>query len=473
MEKIYKGLGVINPEESKRKIDMISKGTTEFPVVAKCQQGKWGIWMEVSDKCLLVNPIALVNSLFSDGLQYGFFLSFEGDDANRFSFWTDRRDYCIEATLSHSLIEKRGRRRFMIKEYVEKVQSSCISLAEKAKNEEPLAYNEREISKEAILICAAQMELGATLPSYYVVRSADVVTETFVFNPLNDECHEQFEIKLGNRGYKTWLTHWDSDMEAIRHELELIVYEDGTTIRLPFDTSETLIKIKKKGVLDKVTDTGNSIAFKYKEYMLVEIHPSEFVHMPIIKGYCDKKGMIQSLYEGLLRMAMQHPEVGEENLPSRMVAYNKYKSPIIESYLQGVRFDDNRVANRQIYVKHVLTIDPDIAQLFYDEEGYSYEVDQDGTMDFIYDREGFPIVIKDFFTWHNEINQIVIDSETGHPYSMDWEQYHSRGIKLAQELRKILSTDFDLWYSAPYEDKSGIIRHSFLVLEPQGSEKER
>ena len=63
MEKIYKGLGVINPEESKRKIDMISKGTTEFPVVAKCQQGKWGIWMEVSDKCLLVNPIALVNSL--------------------------------------------------------------------------------------------------------------------------------------------------------------------------------------------------------------------------------------------------------------------------------------------------------------------------------------------------------------------------------------------------------------------------
>ena len=160
-------------------------------------------------------------------------------------------------------------------------------------------------------------------------------------------------------------------------------------------------------------------------------------------------------------------------MPSRMVAYNKYKSPIIESFLQGVCFDDNRVANRQIYVKHVLTIDPDIAQLFYDEEGYSYEVDQDGTMDFIYDREGFPIVIKDFFTWHNEINQIVIDSETGHPYSMDWAQYHSRGIKLAQELRKILSTDFDLWYSAPYEDKSGIIRHPFLVLEPQGSEKER
>ncbi|MBR6446797.1 MAG: hypothetical protein IKS94_10375 [Prevotella sp.] len=473
MEQIYKGLGMINPEGSKKEIDIISKGATDFPIVVKCQQGKWGVWLEVSDKCLLVNPIALVNSLFTDGKQYDFFLSFEGDDANSFSFWTDRRDYSIEATLSHPLIENRGRRRFMVKDYVEKAQSCCITLAEKAKKEEPLAYDDKEISKEAIITCAAQMELGATLPTYYVVRTADVVKENFVFNPLNEEYHEQFEIKLGNRGYKTWLTHWDSDMEAIRHELESIVYEDETTIRLPFDMSETLIKIKKKSALDTVTDTGNGTAYSYKDYMLVEIHPNEFVHMPIIKGYCDKRGMIQSLYEGLLRMAMQHPEVGEEDLPSRMVAYNKYKSPLIESYLKDERIGDDRVAIRQVNVKHILTIDPDVAQLFYDEEGFSYEVEKDGKIDFIYDRYGNSIVIKDFFIWHNEINQIVIESETGHPYSMAWEQYHNRGIKLAQELRKVLSPDFDLWYSAPYEDRSGIITHPFLVLEPYVSQREK
>lgn len=473
MEQIYKGLGMINPEESKKEIEIISKGATEFPVVVKCRRGKWGIWMKVSGTYLLVNPIALVNTLFTDGNQYDFFLSFEGDGFNRFSFGTDRRDYCIEATLHHPLIENRGRRRFMIKEYVEKVQSACIALAQKAKNEEGLAYYEKEISKDTILTCAAQMECGATLPTYYVVRTVDVVKETFVFHPLNDEYHEQYEIKLGNRGYPTWLTHWDSDMEAIRHELESIVYENETTIRLPFDMSDTLIKIKKERVLDKVTDMGHGIAYKYKDYLLVEIHPNEFVHMPIIKGYCDPKQMIQSLYEGLLRMAMQHPETGKEDLPSRMVVYNKCKSPLIESYLKEERIGDDRVSVRQVHVKHILTIVPDIDQLFYDENNIPCAVGKDGTIDFIYDKDGNPIVIKAFFTWQNEIRPIVIDSETGYPCTMNWEQYHNRGIKLAQTLRKILSTDFDLWYKAPFEDQSGFIKHPFLVLEqtPPGQEK--
>ena len=117
-------------------------------------------------------------------------------------------------------------------------------------------------------------------------------------------------------------------------------------------------------------------------------------------------------------------------------------------------------------VKHIITIDPDIGQLFYDEEGVSYEMEKDGAIDFVYDRNGKPIVIKDFFAWHNEIIQIVIDSETGRPYTKDWEEYHRRGIKLAQDLRKILSPDFDLWYDAPFEDKSGIIKHPFLIMEP-------
>lgn len=122
-------------------------------------------------------------------------------------------------------------------------------------------------------------------------------------------------------------------------------------------------------------------------------------------------------------------------------------------------------------VKHIITIDPDYAQLFHDEEGISSETENNGSIDFIYDRDGNPIVIKDFHTWRREIKPIVIASETGQPYSMDWKQYHTRGIKLAQELRKILSTDFDLWYDAPFEDKSGIIKRPFLVLEPHDTKK--
>ncbi|MBR4434000.1 MAG: hypothetical protein IKS80_05790, partial [Bacteroidaceae bacterium] len=290
-------------------------------------------------------------------------------------------------------------------------------------------------------------------------RTADVVTETFVFNPLNEEYHEHYEIKLGNRGYKTWLTHWDSDMEAIRHELESIVYEYETTIRLPFDTSETLIKIEKESVLDKVTDTGNGTAYDYKHYMLVEIHPNEFVHMPVIKGYCDRKGMIQSLYEGLLRMAMQHPEVGEEDLPSRMVAYNKYNSPLIESYLKEERFGDDRVAVRQVFVKHILTIDPDYDVIGFDEEDVAW-----GDLEDIYDQQGRPIELPDLVEWAQEMHPIVVASETSEPYEKDWADYHRRGLELAQQLRRMASTDFDIWYEAPFEDKSGTIPRRMLII---------
>ena len=63
-----------------------------------------------------------------------------------------------------------------------------------------------------------------------------------------------------------------------------------------------------------------------------------------------------------------------------------------------------------------------------------------------------------------EIEPIVITSATGQPYRKDWKDYHERGLKFAHELRKRLSTDIDLWYVAPYEDKSGIIDHPILIL---------
>ena len=60
--------------------------------------------------------------------------------------------------------------------------------------------------------------------------------------------------------------------------------------------------------------------------------------------------------------------------------------------------------------------------------------------------------------------QIQIASETNNPYEKDWKEYHNRGIELARKLREQLSDDCDIWYSAPFEDKSGTISGSFLVL---------
>ena len=199
-----------------------------------------------------------------------------------------------------------------------------------------------------------------------------------------------------------------------------------------------------------------------KEYVLVEIGPNEFAHKPVIKGYCDEKETIRTIYEGLLIMAMMHQEDGDENpnddLPSRIVAYNRYKSPIIESYLRDDERGPNTYMTRQIHIDEVLTIDPDYHCYIWDDEGCGMEVVD------VNDKEGNPIKMEGFDKWAYEIQDIIIASETGHTYEKDWVDYHRRGIALAKQLKKMLPSTTDLWYEAPFEDKSGTIPHKILVL---------
>lgn len=117
---------------------------------------------------------------------------------------------------------------------------------------------------------------------------------------------------------------------------------------------------------------------------------------------------------------------------------------------------------------HTIVICPD-----YDEWGYSlsedippFSIAPDGIIDSesIYDKDGNPIVMPELYEWQKEIEAIIIASETGEPYEKDWEDYHRRGIEIAHKLRKVLSTDFDLLYEAPYEDKSETISGKIHIL---------
>lgn len=115
-------------------------------------------------------------------------------------------------------------------------------------------------------------------------------------------------------------------------------------------------------------------------------------------------------------------------------------------------------------VKHVLTICPDIDQLIVNEEGISLSPDKSGLIREVYDQNGNSIVFPEMLSWYKEIESIVIASETGEKYQKDWQEYHKRGLELAHQLREWLSDDFDLWYEAPFEDKSGTIPHPILIM---------
>lgn len=162
-------------------------------------------------------------------------------------------------------------------------------------------------------------------------------------------------------------------MENVRYQLENYVYNHEAEIKLNFDMDETIIKIRHVWILDVVNKAGKGYGFKYKDSDLVEIIPNDFVHMPIIKGYCEPKEAVRVLYEGLLDMAYSHPIDGKEDsitdTPSRMIAYNRYKSPIIESCLNGEKSIPNTYKIRQTLVKHIIKIDPDYDVFLWDEEG--------------------------------------------------------------------------------------------------------
>lgn len=78
-------------------------------------------------------------------------------------------------------------------------------------------------------------------------------------------------------------------------------------------------------------------------------------------------------------------------------------------------------------------------------------------LDDLKDKGGKPIVMSELDAWASEMSPVIIASETGQSYYKDWEDYHKRGLALARQLRHRLSYDYDLWYEAPFEDKSGTV----------------
>ena len=47
--------------------------------------------------------------------------------------------------------------------------------------------------------------------------------------------------------------------------------------------------------------------------------------------------------------------------------------------------------------------------------------------------------------------------------TFDWKSFHSTGLKLAAEVKKQLPEDVELWYQAPFEDRSGLIPEKILI----------
>ena len=119
----------------------------------------------------------------------------------------------------------------------------------------------------------------------------------------------------------------------------------------------------------------------------------------------------------------------------------------------------NTYRQRQVNVKEIITICPDYGAFL-----WWNKFDEAGCVDELYDKDNVPIEFDELEEWAKEAEPAIAAFHLEKPYEMNWADYHRRGIALAKQLRERLSTDFDLWYDAPFEDKSGTIKHPILIL---------
>jgi len=423
-----------------------------------------GIWFQYDDQVLLVDPLDLVNSIYRDDTYYlldYFITKNEEKPEGYYQVTIQKWNHCFSWRIYHTHSQAMYQMQFTYDDYLKKIKDCINTLYYEWGNGNAVAYKKFDVELEGIKFCKMQLDVAGVAPSHYKLMTKDISQEYFVFLPDNKHV-EGYTIGISDRVYHTWFTHWDSDMENVRYQLENYVYNHEAEIKLNFDMDETIIKIRHVWILDVVNKAGKGYGFKYKDSDLVEIIPNDFVHMPIIKGYCEPKEAVRVLYEGLLDMAYSHPIDGKEDsitdTPSRMIAYNRYKSPIIESCLNGEKSIPNTYKIRQTLVKHIIKIDPDYDVFLWDEEGVAWDLED------LYDKNGIPIQFPELNAWAKEMSNIVVASETGDPYEKDWTDYHMRGLTLSRQLRERLSLDYDLWYEAPFEDKSGIIPRRKLII---------
>lgn len=459
--------GSLMEDTNERVINEITEAEKDCsPFLIECGEinGWWGIWLKVENERLLIDPYELTSSIYKDDRYYLFDNPKDEVKANEYPghFYVDvrRENHIFEWRIGHTEMPDTGRNFYTFEEYLSKIVKALTELHNVWKEGEQIAYNPYDVKLDAVEMCLKQLEIKHTLPSHYKLMTKDVKEEEFQFTNLAAST-EEYLIGIGNRSFCTFLTHWDNDYERIRHQMECLAFGDEATICLTFDTSDTVLKLRKTSVLDRMEKVGEGVSFKYKDYMIVEIKPNEFVHKSILKGYCDVEKTARTFYEGLLRLALCHPlryDSDDYNTPSRLVAYNKFKSPIFESYLRKEYTNDNEYAIRQVQVKHIMLIAPGFVPFLRNEEFAGCGVSD------LYDKEGKSIEMPELEKWAAEMNPIIDASEAGMPYEMDWEDFHRRGLELAKHLRDRLSTDFDLWYGTSDLDESGTIPKPMLII---------
>ncbi len=462
MDSVWQSSSYLDIENTKISNEIDARGQKCTALHLSCHEeaDKMGIWLDLKDVHLLINPVELFNTLFDDYRRLYIYEAVMDGTEKKVSLCIDvvKDRYVYSWTMLDLEAPTIGTNYYKLDSYVDTLRRVITEFSERWVDAKTIWYEPRDLRRDAVDACVRQFEFKVVFPRYYMPLSKDVRAERFVFKAMKGE---EYTIGFEGRTYSTFCTHWDTDMEYVRHQLEEYAYGGEAHVKLSFDASDTEIVLERKSILDTVRNVDNGQAYTYREYVLVKIVSNGFADMPTLVGYCDEKQMLTEFYEGLLQFALMQPEEGKTygGEPCDIVAYNQIKSPILESRLKnGWIRDYSTYEKRQTEIKDVLTMCPDcdyfISHL---DRTVSDYVDLEDLL-------GPQFHIEGLKEWAREMASIVVKANSGDPCTKDWAEYHSRGLAFARRLREILPPEYDLWYEPPFEDKSGTIDKIHLII---------
>ena len=246
METIWSKDGYIEKENQEARNMIASEEATcqEFPISCRERKGVWGIWFGLGKVLILINPIDLVNSIYKDDIYYLLDIYVEEEEKKSEGYYKvaiNKWNYCYSWRIYHTHSQKMMQMQFTYEDYLDTIKKCVKELYRAYLSDKVVAYKKFDVELESVMMCHRQVIVTGVTPSHYRLMTEDVVQEEFVFIP--DEKHlEGYTIGIGDRSYHTWFTHWDSDMELIRHQLESYAYSREAKIILNFDMDETIIR---------------------------------------------------------------------------------------------------------------------------------------------------------------------------------------------------------------------------------------
>ena len=451
----------------------------KFMVTAN-PKGMYAIRIVISGVEYIAEPYKIFNTLYLDKSYILLYLNEEDYCNNKATLRVDtelkydnvRWSYKMAGKMFSSFIS------FVKREYIANIENALNQLKAIIETGMPVVYNDKRnfyykytLYSEVSWMCGQIRNTKEMLELLYP-RLKNVAVENFSFCFTEEySCDTGYEIVLGERRFKSCLSDWSNELEHIRYMLEAIVYGRKAEVRICFEDEPTTIILNEADI--RINDNSCSNDEQYK-IMKVKVIPNSFVKGPVLYGYCRREQVVRALYQGLLKLSMRYSNWFEHNPEYqmirwdeyKMVIYNKIKSPIIEDYINKIAVEEYSFRNRQREIVRIFTIDPDHGIIMRDEEGCAYPCDNDNSLELCVDNEEnyITINIPGIYQWQKEFEHATDFTETKTKDDFNWIDWHKRGIELAKQLRKQLPLSCDLWYDSPFEDKSGTIKESFLII---------